>query len=881
MPEEAPTPLTKLLSIREGGRIARSLGDSELAIIMTRMQMCPTLKGGLRILSQTCKLLRRALLVVPLPERRALDDQIRELRWVLRNARSLALVIFDDDKQRASFLRSAGPNPYRKEGAHDHGLCSLLWEIDRAHRRSFDAIRQSALLAHLTALGYWCGQPEWKVEAGQMPTILESIYRRTLAMRHFVMAPYRSDQSYRNTFKRVPVVGSPSEIRQALLVIRAALNPNAGSLEEDLFRDLAAIAAFLSLHDDPSSISAFTDDEPARTNTNLGQNQLTESEAETAKKQYSVECTDRDDLEDDDEIENDDEASGPQEHEDDHEEEATGVTYRRERWTKAEIDLCMELGLYPGDTLATQHLHLSTRRSGDMRSSQATRNQNLRLATRNLATLELARGLLILEGDAGHSTQALELFTRVKASLARGLTADKLEAMEVRSDRPETAKVPTLVLPVDGQGASEWVLPALPLKYAKEHGDYPGCRPIKKDFVTPDFWRIGRLMHRLIERKFPAWNGEPLRPFAPAGKGRTQRNFSKNLKRSIQRLDPDWGPGLSRRFTFARLARVLAQKIFDQTAGDHVLATYATMHRDPAGEDGRFYATPAVLSVQTAERTAAAAIADKLRSAGYDPGFNFSAQPSDSSGYLGSPMCPTLESIAAFLAKLVKTIADANAILLVRPGRDACIARHNAFVMLTFCVESIGTCHRPTHEGVPDLPDIDGATGLMNIVDKGLTRARLGLIADAAFVQRRAYNEYLRDFDFEKQLGVQPLDSLCFVEPDGTVAPITLSSLAQHGLPFVPNFARHLVKTVLSEWFAAGDERVSQEGISTLLGHFMAGEEPFGRHSTFRYRVFADSMRQALDDLLEKVEFRPIETSGRQITEHGPRIQRILDSPAA
>jgi hypothetical protein len=61
----------------------------------------------------------------------------------------------------------------------------------------------------------------------------------------------------------------------------------------------------------------------------------------------------------------------------------------------------------------------------------------------------------------------------------------------------------------------------------------------------------------------------------------------------------------------------------------------------------------------------------------------------------------------------------------------------------------------------------------------------------------------------------------------------------------------------------------------------MAGEEPFGRHSTFRYRAFADSMRQALDHLLGKVKFQPIDISGRQITVHGPSIQRILDSPAA
>ena len=380
MPEDVPSPLSKLLSIREGGRISPGCTDSGLGIMLTRMHMCPTLRGGLRILSQTCKLLRRARLIVPAPDRRALDVQIRELRWVLRNARLLAPRLFDDERQLQSFLRCTGLNPYRSEGAHDHGLCSLLWEFDRAHRRVFDALRESGLLAHLTVLAYWSGRPEWKDEQGQKSTILESIYRRTLAMRHFVMRPYRSDLNYRNVFKHIPVADSPSEIRQALLLIRAALNPDAGGLEENLFGDLAAVAAFLSLQDNPSSIRAFTDDEPSSANTNDGQDKPTEGEAGTIKTRYSVECTDRDDMEDNDEIENEDESSGQQGHEGDHEEEATGVTYRREHWTKSEVERSMELGLHPGDLFAAQHLHLSTRRSGDMRLSQATRNQNLPLA---------------------------------------------------------------------------------------------------------------------------------------------------------------------------------------------------------------------------------------------------------------------------------------------------------------------------------------------------------------------------------------------------------------------------------------------------------------------------------------------------------------------
>jgi len=69
-----------------------------------------------------------------------------------------------------------------------------------------------------------------------------------------------------NIFRR----GSPSQIRQVLLLRRGTLDPEVGGLEEDLFRDLTAIAAFLSLQDNPSSIRAFMDDEPSTTDIDVG-----------------------------------------------------------------------------------------------------------------------------------------------------------------------------------------------------------------------------------------------------------------------------------------------------------------------------------------------------------------------------------------------------------------------------------------------------------------------------------------------------------------------------------------------------------------------------------------------------------------------------------
>jgi len=695
------------------------------------------------------------------------------------------------------------------------------------------------------------------------------------------MKRYLASTEYRDALAKIPLNASRAELRKALQKIRRGIPVSSDKLVKQLTVDLASIIGLLKVADKPESLHAYIKEE--------------ELEAEGVESPVPQDAIDREAyqgefFEEEEGEDEDDESGGPGDDRQDGEDadesdgekseaDATCVTYTRHRWSKEEEKNCIDAGVNPADVLPVQILYLSTRRKGDGNAWRAMQNQNLSTAWRNLAMEELGVGLQIIESQAERSLGGLEIFALAKAIVARGLTLATAKSMEVRRDRPSEVSKLTLFLPIDESEHSEWLLPAVPIPYEQEHGTYEGCRQVRKSFVTPDYWGIGNLLRRLLVTKFPGWNGEPLQPFTiPVPIKKHPKAYSERLKYILEHAKSDRGPGLAGRVTFARIGRVLRQRIYDQSAGNLVSVTYVTLHREIAGEDGRFYATPAVCSIQQAELNAVSAIASELKVIGYDARVNPALRPSDSLGYLGSPMCPTLDAVEILLAKQVATIAATNVLLNAGEDIDAIIARHNAFTLLTFCAVSLGTCHRPTHGGIPDLSAIDISSGRVSIADKGSSKARLGVAADRSVLQLQAYRDYVEAFEFQRLFGVRPELPFFFISPDREFVAVSPASLKQQTLPFVPNFARHLVKTVFCEWCEEGDERVSQERIAALLGHFIDGEEWFGPHSDFDYKGFAESMLGALDSLLIRIKFHPVDFLGRRITVHAPQIQRFLQS---
>lgn len=891
MNDASLTPVERLLNLRESAEVPGAKpGSAVLAGLLTCLQVPASLLGGKRLAGQASRLLLRSLRTQPAEELPRILEYIRELRWVVHHANSNAETLFKSEAERKGFLSCTGGNPFVDSGAQEYALCCLLCaryqrpaakdNIEFSNlREQFDALRIGALLTHITAIGYWARHEDWLKPKGSGSDVRASMYRRTLAIRHFVMKRYQTGSQHHNALEKVPVDSSRAELMNALLQTRKDLPVSSEPLEQQLRSDLASILALLRVADDPKSLRGYMREAEA---------EIDGEESSAPPKvgpegAYLVE-TYEDEHEDDDE-ENDtgeDEQSGGDAGEEGDESGvagAKGVTYTRTRWNEDKKRACIGAGINPADVLPVENLHLSTRRNGDSGAWQAMKNQNLSFAWRNLAMEELAIGLQILGSQMDRSAADLEIYALAKTIVARGLTLKSAQSMEVRSDRPSKVEKLTLLLPDSESEYAEWLVPAVAIPYQQEHGIYAGCRLVKKSFVSPDYWGLGILLRRLIAVKFPGWNGEPLQPFAqPVRLKKHPKTFPRRLKQAFENANSDRGPGLAGRVTFERLGRVLWQRIYDQTVGNLDLATYVTLRKERAGEDGRFYATPAVHSVQQAELAAVFAVDAELRVIGYETQVNLSLIPSDSLGYLGSPMCPSLEAIEIFLAKQVAIIAASNNILSAGEDIGAIIARHNAYTLLTFCAVSIGTCHRPTHSVIPDLSAIDASSSCVSLIDKGNAKARLGVAAAAAVAQLKAYRAYVETFEFKRLFGARPELPLFFILPSNEFVAVSVATLTQQSLPYVANFARHLAKTILSEWCEAGDERVSPERIAALLGHFIEGEEQFGPYSVFDYKSFVESMGSALGSLLTKVKFQPMDILGKRIIVHAPHIQRFLES---
>jgi hypothetical protein len=821
---------------------------------------------------------------VPADDRRQIKSRIRELRWLIRSAERIARLLFSEDEERRRFLCLDGSIPLRYFEVQKHGAWRLFYEQSSARYLSpqFRSLQVHALLAQASIVRFWFRENDSDQTSKLREDTFNRMYRWTLKIRHFNQLPYRSSKEYLGTLARIPVGTSRPDLMAAIRRLRPDRSGSSTELEESLAHDLGSIHCLLRVADDPKALISISESEEDEFEEEILEDPAppTVEPEQDGDYAFDVDCLSPGSEEDDEQQPGENEDAGNEEDDGDGRAGSTGVTYERHKWDEIALKNCLESGIHPTEILLIQKLHLSTRRSGDPRSWQAMRNQELPYGKDYLTLQEAAAVLQILERKAQRGPADLELYTLAKAVTVRGLTLSTATSIVTYSERPPDEQVKTLSLLIspEVEQLPEWLLPAVPIPYESEHGAYLGCNEVKKAFVFPDYCSIGALVRQVILFKFPTWQGESVQPFSEPidFQEPPSASYPQRLQQILEAEDVVRGSSLARFVTFPKLGRILHRAIYEQTSGNLVQTTYVTLKADHVGEVGRYYATPSIQSVQRTDIKAITSITEELGRIGYDAAANLDLVPSDSSGYLGSPMCPTLENIKKFFDDQVAVMKKANQTLKgCRENVQAIIERHDAYTMLTFCAVTIGTCHRPSHGGIPDLGEID-RSGFVGIVDKGNLSARLGVAADIAIAQLKGQNEYMEKFPFERYFGSKPPLKFFFLGPNGEYSIVSQASLKQHGLPFVANFARHIVKTTLDDWALAGDERLCPEWISALLGHFADGEEPFGSHSTFNYRLFFKSINSALNDLLKCIQFMPINILGQKLAVFDAHLRRFL-----
>jgi hypothetical protein len=933
------SPLDRLKAARAHSQSSQGIAGSDvLSQLLSELRAPDMLQGGAKVFHTAYRLLQRSLPLVPEEKRPLISSYIEELAWLDRNMVELSKKIFKEPEDKKRFFVRGNSKKLedtkedrhvvRSVGVEDHPLWCLLWEHHpvRKRMRGFRSLQALALLAHLAIVRYWSSKvlsiANEKDAKKTADTVDDFLCVRTRAIRHFVMADYIEEEAFRGLLESSPKFQIGQDLISHLTSTRDAMGSGLNSEAKlpPLLRDVILIIGLYRCGQEPKLTGRYRDEDPQKGPRKKPGNppdagtkpEIETTEETTEDEDFHIEFIsgtdeegeqvegdeeseegdgEEEDDKDEDEGEEDDVKDGDggeddvKEGEEGEDDEGEGTNpdisaFSANRWTPEERKASAEEGLHPADALRSSIFYLASSQRGAARDWAQMNNQALCSAWSNLAIEELADGLELLRTAArSGGINKLELFTLANVILARGFTEGKACTVVVRSDWPKTEEeivAPTLVLPVEDR-PGEWLIPVIPIPYSENHKEeYPGCRKCEKWFPLADYWDVGALMRRLLGLRGWDWTGTPVLPFAPRA-GEKKPSYSSSLAKLIASADPDGGPGLKSRFTFARIGRALFQKIVDLTAGNFVPAIYASMRKHEAGEVHRYYETLAEKSIQEIEKKAISRIRIELAAVGYVHSLDLTLEPSRSTAYIGSPMCPHIQSLRDYLAELKRTIVASTARLKqpdvpAEVAKNEVIARHNAYVLYTYAGVTIGSCHRPTGGGIPHLDQID-PDGILTIVDKGTDKARLAPVADAAFSQLEVFFNYIDSFDFAAFLGQAPQMRVFLLDEDGLVVEMSSGAVESH-LPFVANFARHLVRTEFSEWSAQGDPRVLPERIAALLGHSVEGEQPYGRHSTFDYREFVTDMQSALRDLLEKLKFEPMSYLGTPVINYGPHTRR-------
>ncbi len=921
------SPLDKLKAARAHSQSSQGHpGSNLLSQLLSELRAPDMLQGGAKVFHTVYRLLQQSLPLIPEKEQPLISSYIQELAWLNHNMVKLSEEIFTEPEERKRFFvhgakledRERDRHVVRSVGVEDHPLWCLLWEHHPVRKRmpGFRSLQALALLAYLAIVRYWSSQVPSAKTKKSIDTTNELLRVRTRAIRHFVMEDYVDKKGFKDLLESIQKFQSTEELIRDLESKRDAMGSEleSGVKFPPLLRDVILIIGLFRCGEKPELTGRYRDEAPKKA---PGSQPSKQPDAGTLPEIKTIEETSEDEDfhiefisgsdEDGEQVEDDEESEEGAGEEDDDEyedggkeddvedggggedeegEDAEGKStnpdisaFSANQWTPEERKASAEEGLHPADALRSSIFYLANSQRGAARDWAQMNNQALCSAWSNLAIEELADGLELLRTAArSDGINELELFTLANVILARGFTGGKACTVVVRSDWPKTEEeivAPTLVLPVENR-PGEWLIPVIPIPYSENHKEeYPGCRKCEKWFPLTDYWDVGALMRRLLGLKGWDWTGTPVLPFAPRA-GEKKPSYSSRLAKLVASGDPDAGPGLKSRFTFARIGRVLFQKIVDMTAGNFVPAIYASMRKHEAGEVHRYYETLAEKSIQEIEKKAISRIGIELAAVGYVHSLDLTLEPSRSTAYIGSPMCPHIQSLRDYLAELKRTIVASTARLKqpdvpAEVAKNEVIARHNAYVLYTYAGVTIGSCHRPTGGGIPHLDQID-PDGILTIVDKGTDKARLAPVADAAFSQLEVFFNYIDSFDFATFLGQAPQVRVFFLDEDGLAIEMSSGAVESH-LPFVANFARHLVRTEFSEWSVQGDQRVLPERIAALLGHSVEGEQPYGRHSTFDYPEFVTDMQSALGDLLKKLRFEPISFEGSPVINYGPHTR--------
>lgn len=404
----------------------------------------------------------------------------------------------------------------------------------------------------------------------------------------------------------------------------------------------------------------------------------------------------------------------------------------------------------------------------------------------------------------------------------------------------------------------QWWFPAITPEYETRVDDHPKIRPRARWLKLPDLCGSA-LRFRLLAKARKEGPQAAIQLFPGDPKSREQA-----LALQLREWDPRG------RLTLGRLAGFLQQRLMARY-GDPVIASAVTGKVHPLAEVRLFYTSLDESFLQACYRDVVirelAGALGPLR----QPMPVATSDPPVGPEIIGSRGCPTLAAVIDCVAKFKGDLRNA--------GRRLATAEefahfHDLYTLYTLLFFAYSTGCRGIRTPYLTLDRVDPRTGLCFIADKDdrhHSKGRL-LWISPALRQHMAY--YRAHLAFVRRRLPHPLEIEaapypCFflgALPGATsgargyrvqrVDPIrALEPRLRPRLPVRANTQRRLLR---SELIMRG---APPEVIDAFLGHWMEGEEPFGKFSTFCPMHYVQELQRWVEPFVSRIlGFRPIQS---------------------
>jgi hypothetical protein len=474
-------------------------------------------------------------------------------------------------------------------------------------------------------------------------------------------------------------------------------------------------------------------------------------------------------------------------------------------------------------------------------------NQKLPWAYDGLADEEIIRlvqssrqeleSLLALSSWTQEQHQAAEAHAALQITLWVGSDFDRVTQVRILKEHDAQLIDIDFGLIISAPPSSSqisWLIQGLSPEYKTDLvGTTEQVRPATTHFELPDICRLSPIIKRLQHENKRHHNNIPL----------FQTRKAVLEKRVKKWLNQQFTDG---RVSLTKIENFLWSKIHQRT-GDPVIASCVTGLNDTLARVRLFYTSPWVTDLQ---KHYLAALQPLIAEIYESPAPTSNPLPSKMAS-IGARLCPTVPAVRTYFKKLRQAIKESKGYCTRRE-----FARHHNLLTL-YAVQFFAystTCRAITTPYLP-LAEIDSRRGIANLSDKDdefKHKTRLIWVSPSLRENMARYETHLQAlkaqlFELPRSLAVEP----CFFIDEHfkatLVRPKTIEPILSEFLKVSANTHRRFLRTELIE------RDCPPEIVDAFLGHWQAGEEPFGTFSSLSFEDYVAELRIYLEPLLEEI----------------------------